>query len=286
VSKGLLGVVLHMELFERSLASEAAALLASPSDWASLLFQVLHGAASASFVFGICHNDVYARNVLVRRCPPRHVTYEIEGRGISFRADFLAVLTDFGIASGELLGAPLAPEVAVEKSLPAVAARRAFAFVAPERHILHYDVPPFSRDTYTALKWPVYGTPELPAAPINVRAWALFGLHRVDASLAAFRDQRAPARFLADLFERRRLSGFGLGDALCEPEGGAPPAFVLSEAATSGLLSQAVEALELARGLEEEWLRTLQLDDVEIKERDGSAPDDGLQECADAGGGG
>jgi hypothetical protein len=266
---GAFGVTLHMELFETTLPAAAPSVLVAPRCWVQLLFQLLQASAALVQTFGVCHNDAYPRNVLLRRCRRQRVAYELEGRSFVLCVDFLAALTDYGIASGELLGAPLAPEVAASKALPSSSSssyggggggggRTTFAFVAPERHILHYEVPPFSRDAYTLLKWAVYGAEELPAAPLNVRAWALLGTNRLDAEAARFAERAALPRFVAGLYDAGRLAAFGLGDVLEPPlrSLSPPEAFCLRADAAKVLLPRALQALEIARREEEQWMTT------------------------------
>ena len=230
-----LGLSLFMERFDLSLA--AAAPL--PQDaWRPLLFQLLHAVGCLSFVFGVSHNDAYPRNILLRRyATPRRVRYEVFGRPYEVEAPFLAAVTDYGIASGELLGAPGAPEVASKGPLIAPGPR--FSVVPPREHILRYDLPPYSRDAYTLLKLPVYGSSEVPPAPLEERLWGLWALSRVDAG--DFTRRSAPLRLLEELFP-------------AAPHGAAP-AFRLAPDLRQRLLPRACELLKAAALEDAAWAR-------------------------------
>jgi len=251
-------VALHMELFDGTLATGGAAVLRSPGLWLALVFQVLHACAVLGDVFGVTHNDAYPRNVLLRRCPTQTATYELAGGEVAFRAPFLAALTDFGIASGELLGAPLAPEVAALKGLasahpPSAPAPR--AFLPPDRHVLHYALRPEARDFYTVLGWTTFGHEGLPPPPLNVRAWALQATRLLDAEQAA--SPRPPqgglARFLLRLCDVRRLASLDLAGALARP---AAQRFSLPADARRQLLPAALAAMEAAHVSDRQWVES------------------------------
>ena len=247
-----LGVVLFMERYPQALVEAAPALLATPAAWVALLFQLGHAAVALATLFGVVQNDAYPRNALVRPGPPTRTVYEVGGRRYAVHAAFLAVLTDYGIASGELLAAPQVPEVAYGngrlQGAPAVRGR--YAFVQPEAHVLAYrDLPIFARDLGTLLKWPTTGD-RLPPAPWAVRLWAVAALHRLDLAAAAL---DAPAGLLAvfhEIFAPAFLRGYGLAAAVAPCT--APPDFVLDLGLRAELLASAREALVRVQALEAE----------------------------------
>ena len=251
-------VALHMELFEETLERAGAVVLETPSLWLALIFQVLHACAALGDVFGVTHNDAYPRNVLLRRCPEQTTTYELGGGVVAFRSPFLAALTDFGIASGELLGAPLAPEVAALKGLASArptSEPAPRAFLPPDRHVLHYALRPEARDFYTVLGWTTFGHDGLPPPPLNVRAWALQATRLLDAEQASSSRpaQGGLARFMMRLYDARRLHSLGLAGALAPP---AAPRFSLAEDAREQLLPAALAAMEAARASDRQWIET------------------------------
>lgn len=260
-------VRLHMEMFERTLEEAGTDVLTTPQAWVELAFQVLHACAALTCIFGVTHNDVYPRNILLRRCGPQTVSYEVLRTRIWYRASFLSALTDFGIASGELLGAPLAPEVASTKGLPS-ASREALrapeprAFKLPQQHILCYALRPGARDFYTVFGWLTFGASGLPPPPLSVRVWALSATRQLDVAEAVGEakptDGAELPRCLLRFFSEEVLESFSLGGWLVqatgvEVEGEAIAGFSLRLESRPLLLKRAVEVMRKAQALDETW---------------------------------
>ena len=66
---------LYMERFDGTLEDLSPMVLQSAKDWAHAALQVLHACLSMAVHFGIVHNDLYPRNVLVRRSAPLALHY-------------------------------------------------------------------------------------------------------------------------------------------------------------------------------------------------------------------
>jgi len=61
-----MSLTLFMERFDGNLLEKAAAALGDAAGWVHLAFQLLHGCLCLAAVFGVVHNDLYPRNVLLR----------------------------------------------------------------------------------------------------------------------------------------------------------------------------------------------------------------------------
>jgi len=279
---GGMGFVLFMERFEGNLQELAKEVLGAPRDWVCMAFQVLHGCLALALSFGIVSNDLYPRNVLVRRLPKdassssRALTYLVDGVPYVLpQVSFLAATTDYGVASGQLVGAAEVPEV-FAKTEKVRREGTGFALVPPTAHVLQYDppLPPFSRDPYALLKWLCYGQRGLPPTPLPVRLWALDAMTHMDGRLQDFRDPEAQATLFHHLFHRDNLKRFGLAEALGGPtfqEGhGDGFVFVLDPSDRDAVRAAGVEALGSLRAGEAEWVEALR--DFR-KNRDKSKPD-------------
>lgn len=174
---------MFMEEFAGSLADLGQQVLLTPAHWQVLLFQVLSPMLALGTVFGIAHNDLYPRNILVRlQSTEGPISYRIGLQTYVMDWPFFVAVTDFGIASArDLFGAEgAAPEVA--RGIEDEAVSPNFGFLPPRLHILRYKaLPIFSRDVYTVLKWTLFQSKPLPRAPDAVRRWASAGLSLLDA---------------------------------------------------------------------------------------------------------
>jgi hypothetical protein len=251
VAKPGLSLTLFMERFSGNLLESAGALRDVPS-WVHLAFQVLHACLCLSTLFGVVHNDLYPRNVLVRRTD-LEVSAAVEGVCYGFRPRYLAVVADYGIASGRLVAAN-APEVCL--STTKVPRWPHFAGQPPSAHVLQYEpmLPASSRDPYTVLKWVVYGQEALPTAPLAVRRWAMDGLRRMDASLESFHADEAQLPLFHHLFHADNLRRFGLPSvaAAC-----ARPTCMLRLKDKPELMRRATEALQHLGSDERDWASAL-----------------------------
>ena len=220
--------------------------------WLALAFQLMHAVLAMSISFGISHNDLYPRNVLVRPLPEGcDVVFETVVEGVSYRLvlPFLAVVTDYGVASGQLLGGKQEPEVC--RSLEELQVPRNFALRPPSAHILQYrGLPAFSRDPWVLLKWLCYPCAELPTQPWGLRLWALDALKRLEAQLSDFSSARAQLPLFHHIFHGRTLRSFfeePLFVTPCEetPEedAGLRQRFCISEARGRELLREATSVL-------------------------------------------
>jgi hypothetical protein len=211
-----MGFTLFMERFETNLEGEPSVLIQS-KDWVHMVLQVFHACVALSNVFEVVHNDLYPRNVLVRRYSstrPRLISYLVEG--VPYRADcpFLCTVTDYGISSGRLVEAAEAPEVL--SSTQKVPLQRPFSLVPPASHILQYEplLPPYSRDPYSLFKCVFYRQARMPSATFAVKLWSMDAMTRMDASLADFHKPSSQLSLFHHLFHSNNLKRFGLGDAL------------------------------------------------------------------------
>ena len=178
------------------------------------------------------------------------VLYSLAGRRYVLRWPFLAVLTDFGIASSALLmGKEGAPEVAA--SLPDTPVPSAFGEARGGVHILRYkELPAFSRDAYTLLRWMRHGAQGMPTPPEPVVAWAAAGLRTVDGHRQIFKSPRGLVVLFHSLFDASVLRSCGLDGPLLpqEPveEDAAPEeeySYDATEEERDALLSRAEELL-------------------------------------------
>jgi hypothetical protein len=255
VHAGSLGFVLFLERFDGSLLDLGQELLVRSADWVQLAMQLLHASLALALLFGVVHNDLYARNVLVRRLPrPSGITYDVEGALYHTALGFLAVVTDYGIASGTLVGAATEPEVArASQRQKQPRPKAGFAFVPPRAHILHHDppLPPFCRDPFTILKCLTYGQRGLPNPPLPIRLWSAEAMTHVDARLVEFAEAAAQEQLFHHLFHPENLARFQL--ELPEGEGGRR--FSLRRGCRERLLEQATRSLERLRE-EDAWLHS------------------------------
>lgn len=245
---------MYMERFEGSLQDFACEYLRGAEDWLHLAFQVAHAIAALGLYFGVSHNDLYPRNVLVSARAPEPMAYDVEGQRYCLAPRFLAVVTDYGIASGALLGAPTAPEVAASTQKQPRAA--AFALMPPHFHILQYDppLPTFSRDLFVMLKWVAYGQNKMPSAPLGLRLWAFEAMHRMDRHLQDFARPAALLTAFHHLFHAENLARFGL-PALDATGGGS--VCVLRGSGRRDAVRKATAALEELAQDEAEWVRAI-----------------------------
>lgn len=253
-----MSLTLFMERFDGNLLEKAAAALGDAAGWVHLAFQLLHGCLCLAAVFGVVHNDLYPRNVLLRAAPglePEPFEVAVEGVGYSLRPRFLAVVADYGIASGPLVAADAAPEVCLTTAK--VPRWRRFALQPPAAHILQYEplLPAYSRDPCTVLKWIFHGHEGLPAAPLAVRLWAMDGLCRIDGGLAGFHEAAAQLALFHHLFHKDNLRRFGL--PFVAEAVGPPPRCALDLRDRAELLDRAAEALRELGADERDWVAAL-----------------------------
>ena len=172
-------LTMYMELFEGSLEQLAPEILLAASDWRILIFQVLHGLVAMSTYFSIAHNDVYARNIVVKRVSQAvDFTTQVGARRYSARLSFVAALSDFGAASGGPIECELVPQTE-KRLLP-------FCVVSPlKRHILFYDIRVFSRDPISLLTSAIHSV-NLPSSPVSIKLWAVGALRYITSHMRFF----------------------------------------------------------------------------------------------------
>jgi len=251
-------LTMFMERFEGSLLDAATRILTDARDWVHLALQLLHACVCMAGVFGVVHNDLYPRNVLVREFPgERRTCMTVDGVSYVFGQRFLAVVTDYGIASGKLVGAHSVPEVC--DSTVKVKRLRHFSMQAPEAHILQYEptLPAFSRDPYTILKWIFYGQPRLPRAPVTVRLWVMEAMHRLDQGLEDFHDARSQLQLFHHLFHEDNLLRFGLQTSSSNLVDQTIPSCILRLEDREKMVLQAADALRVLGKDEVEWVTAL-----------------------------
>ena len=249
-------LTMFMERFEGNLLDVSERVLVDAEGWVLTTFQILHACVCMASVFGVVHNDLYPRNVLVSQLPRAERTcVSVEGVSYIFWKTFLVVVADYGIASGKLVGAHEVPEVCA--STVKVGRWRHFALQPPEAHVLQYEptLPAFSRDPYTVLKWIFYGQKNLPRAPLSVRLWAMEALRRMDQGLEAFHGEHSQLPLFHHLFHPDNLRRFGLQAFVSEPT--AAPSCSLRMEDKEDMVKQAADALrELGRD-ESEWVTAI-----------------------------
>jgi hypothetical protein len=249
----------YMEAFQGNLLELAVDVLtAEGSSWTHLVFQTLHACLALSHVFGVVSNDLYPRNLLVRKIhEKRRVDYVVEGARYSLRPSFLVAVTDYGISSGHLLGASAAPEVhasTVKRARPSH-----FSLEPPRAHILQYEplLPPYSRDPYTVLKWVFYAQEHFPVAPWPVRAWCLEAMARIDRALESFSEASAQGSLFHHLFHPTNLDRFGLPTVSAALTERSPETFVLDPVRGPEIREEAERALWKLREDERDWAEAL-----------------------------
>lgn len=190
----------YMERFDGSLEALAAAVLRAPRAWQDLLFQVLHGVLSLANVFQLSHNDLYPRNVLVRRLPGTVSARVRVDAGVYARPlDFLAVVSDYGVASGQTSALPEVVAASERKQLRL----SPLSLLAPlKHHILYYDLEVFARDPLALLLALAHADGQkLPPCPTSVRLWLALGLRRILARMKDFASPRAQKELFHAMFQ-------------------------------------------------------------------------------------
>ena len=253
-------LTMFMESFEGSLQDLAERVLTDSDCWIHLVLQLLHACVCMASIFGVVHNDLYPRNVLVRMLPGGQRTrLVVDGVMYVFLPRFLVVVADYGIASGRLVGAHSVPEVCA--STVKVARSPRFSLQPPEAHILQYDpvLPAFSRDPYTVLKWVVYGQKNLPQAAFSVRLWGMEALNRIDLRLEDFHEELSQLPLFHHLFHEDNLRRFGLASSLlyASPEKPEELLCTLRFEDKEVMVSQAAAALQELGKDESEWVVAL-----------------------------
>ena len=216
---------MYMEKFDGSLQELGHACLLGAEDWLALAFQLTYSLVVLSEILDLVHNDAYPRNVLISlgtNAPS--VKYRISDRFYSVPWRSFAALTDFGIASSAaLMGQRTVPEVA--ERLDSSALEDHFGDQEPTKHILRYaDLPPFSRDAYTILKWMRFPTKSLPAPPRTVRKWAAASLRLMDETRCELAEPSGLQAVFHTIFGSAWMAQHGLpsfsvaNDDTCEPD--------------------------------------------------------------------
>lgn len=225
--RGSLHLAYYMEAFDCSLDSAPVDVFSDPKDWIALLFQISSALVTVAVLLEVAHNDLYPRNVLIRRRARTDAetlgesTYDVFGDRWRVPWRYLAVLTDFGICSGKALGTPNeTPEVG--RHLPNESPGHAFGELPPSVHVLHYkELPPFSRDPYMLFKWPRFRTRSMPVAPVNVSNWAGHCLAFIDKHLRHFATPLGSRKLMSHAFSSDVLMAFSLPPLSAPPDANA-----------------------------------------------------------------
>ena len=202
---------MFMENFTGSLQDVGTEILITPSDWVSLAFQILSGVLVLADMLDLTHNDLYPRNILVRTCAPnKYVKYTIIDKTYTLKWPFLAVITDFGIASSsEFMGKLSMPEVT--QSLDELEISDDFGKHYSKNHILQFkQLPVFSRDLYTFLKWMHFGSKKLPSTPKDIKIWSAKGLEYLDSHRSEFSRSKGMIVFFTYMFSVSLFTNCGL----------------------------------------------------------------------------
>jgi len=205
-----LSMKLYIEAFDCSLDAAPPECLLRPQDWVGVLFQVSSAVLCVAKLLDVCHNDLYPRNVLVRRLGTRQMCrYDHFGVRHALRSTWLAALTDFGVCSSPLLASRSGPEVKRSPAIPRSAVP--FGQQPPGVHVLnHTYLPQFSRDPYTLFKWGAFRTKGLPRSPKEVVSWCQSVLEHLDRHQADFTRPAATLRLFEVAFSPAVLQAHGL----------------------------------------------------------------------------
>jgi serine/threonine protein kinase len=209
---------LYMERFECSLDKGPKQVLSSEAQWRSMYLQLSSGVAALALLLGAVHNDLYPRNVLLRRLPRElRVVYDVCGTQYLGVHETLFAIADFGICGSPLFGCGRSCNPGLR--LNSVETPRLFGQTNTEQHILKYaELPPFSRDIYVLFKWPTGGLASIYSVPQPVLAWSLRVLRYVDEHLDSFTKPRAVADLLSVAFSEQVLSSPARQDFSLRPE--------------------------------------------------------------------
>lgn len=198
-------VTMYMERFEESL-DKCRPSFRTPSEAVCLAYQVLHPIGVLASVFGVVHNDLYDRNVLIN-WKPFDAVYDVNGSLYHVKARFVASISDFGLCGSKLLDCyKCLPEMSA--GLSTVSAPKCFGTTLTKEHILYFEnLPPFSRDVYTILK-SLRGK-KFSLDPPALR-WLDECLLVADSHHEKFQSQHACLEFMDAVFDGRVLSGFNI----------------------------------------------------------------------------
>ena len=187
-SDGKLCMMSIHERFQGALcADKARAVLASKEDWVSMIFQLSHAVLSCSEAFSIVHCDIYPQNILWRRNtgPPLHI-YKVHGVYYKIPVRTIFALADFGICASKWFDAEEGPEVRDTLKMRPCLKPYGDTQLHRERHVLHYNLPVFSRDLYCIWKLP--GSGGLPPLPEALAPWVRYVLEVIDRSCGSLHD--------------------------------------------------------------------------------------------------
>ena len=199
---------LFLEGFDGNLQTEATGLLHLENSvpWASLTFQIGSALVAVAVLLDVCHNDLYPRNVLIRRGDAGAWRYDILGTTYEVPLPFFAVLTDFGVCSSPILSSPAAgPEV---KKSAVLDTPDNFGAAGHSGHILNFQLPPFSRDFYMLFKWLAFPPRFFPQVPKEVRRWAVSLLQQMDLKKDKFRTNKGSQWIFALAFQTLDFAQF------------------------------------------------------------------------------
>lgn len=197
---------MYMEKFSGSLHDFSGACLRNSSEWICLAFSILHSCITLAHLYGICHNDLYPRNVLISpKVQLTSVVYLCDNVLYDLDWPFFAAVTDFGVSTSSILmGEQMFPEVM--KGQAHCIASPNFGRKPPENHILKYkNLPIFSRDLYTVLKWFKYSS-SLPAPPPSIQQWATISLELLDNTSHRLHTFEGTMRIFNQIFSNEWMS--------------------------------------------------------------------------------
>ena len=201
---------MYMESFTGSLQDIGAEVLLNPWDWINLSFQVLSGVVILADLLLLTHNDLYPRNILLKKCvSAKKVKYKITKETYILSWSFLAVITDFGISSSsEFMGQCELPEVT--QSLNELQVPEKFGSVHNKCHILQFKkLPIFSRDLYTFFKAIHFGSKKMPEIPQEAEVWTGRCLDYLDSHQHEFKESTACLDFFHCIFASKFFDDCG-----------------------------------------------------------------------------
>lgn len=207
-----LSLKFYIEAFDGSLDAHSD-VLATANDWVAGIFQISSAILCVASLLSVCHNDLYPRNVLVRRIGvDRVIRYDQFGHRYDVKWSSFLALTDFGVCSSPLLASKSGPEVKKTEPKKKACRGRFGTFSCEGCHILNFKhIPPYSRDLYALFKWPVFGSKGLPAAPQEVRRWSARVLECIDDSVEdALKSPKGTHHVLSFAFSESALQNSSL----------------------------------------------------------------------------
>jgi serine/threonine protein kinase len=184
---------MFMEQFDGSLDTQK--ILNTDTDWISFQFQAASAVVAMSTLLNIVHNDLYPRNILVRRLRHTKVSvYHIHGTEYTVQIPFLCVISDFGICGSPLLDSLYGSAPEVQQGLRSQVFDGKFSKHAGKGHILAFkQLAPYSRDLYLLFKYALGAS--------SVKDWCTTCLDLIDTHIDQLNETSTLSSLLKLFFE-------------------------------------------------------------------------------------